>query len=746
MPDLKSLRTSEKFQNKIGALFTDKMFFSLDVPIEKYREKLEKISKQYPNYINISSKRFQNPYQTYLAVGSYPYFLEGHDAVLLPPGAKLEIKPKFTGDLRVEFAAVSLKGDAKIKVFHKQSMILENSIRGATEVEKSDSIFFKHFKRHLFPDRPIAGGEWQKQNFRLSLSEKDTLSFECSASQEGCFISEVSFWHQEIPSTQDRNVIFVLVDTLRFDALQSNHAQFMQKFQKKSLNFQYAIGAGNMTAISANSILACQKPAKISAIAFAYGVGKQDQEAFYEKKQYSFPTFLQNKGIKTAMIGNISILSEILGIGVSHGFDDQIAIEMEGYDTAHITKTAIHWLEENANRPFFLYLHYNGPHAPYRAPLKDIFATMTLSTLSSTRNFLLSLYQAEIRYMDRYLDTLAQAIENLGLSDKTTIIITSDHGDEHAIKDYINNEAGPHYVGSMFDHTGTLLYNDVLRVPLMISIPKTAPKNSDTLVTGLDLGPTVLELFGQSKAGWCDGISLFSEQDLASRNIVGAEGYDQRAIYYKQRFKYTKSYALSNKRLILPNGYLPDFASIFVGEQVFDLNADPNEENNLVRKDPALVNELRGVFNQYFNVKDELQLIVDSPDQKQVQILLSPTDQNKLISGPPLLADGELLKMEFSGTKRFVLAFRSAPTKPIKVRIGDEDIKIAYTGFRLPIHIEFDALPAEELDLEQLPLAKKASAFFVKTKGDPTRQSKITIGNPQFEEIFKQWGYLTTDK
>ncbi len=148
------------------------------------------------------------------------------------------------------------------------------------------------------------------------------------------------------------------------------------------------------------------------------------------------------------------------------------------------------------------YIFTNGPHAPYRAPLKDISQVL--------------------------------------------MAFNSDHGDEHAIKDYTNNEAGPAYVGSMFDHVGTLLYNDVLRVPLMISIPKHAPKNSEALVSGLDIAPTILELFGQTKANWCDGISLFSEENVAKRTIVGAEGYDQRAIFYKQRFKYTKSYVLSN--------------------------------------------------------------------------------------------------------------------------------------------------------------------------------------------------------
>src|SRR5690606_21819181 len=106
----------------------------------------------------------------------------------------------------------------------------------------------------------------------------------------------------------------------------------------------------------------------------------------------------------TAMVGNVSVLSEVYGVGVNHGFRHQISLEVDGYDTPAIARDAVRWLAKNGDHPFFLYVHFNAPHAPYRAPLFDLVRAFPgFGVFSSYAETLHWLYQGEVAYTDRYV-------------------------------------------------------------------------------------------------------------------------------------------------------------------------------------------------------------------------------------------------------------------------------------------------------------------------------------------------------
>ncbi len=744
VPDLTKLKRSNSQKMRLQSLFDNLSNFRLDISLEAYKEKLASVAKTHTNVLLQKSARFYSPYQTYLSVGSYPYHLEGRDAIYIPSQSTLKVFPKIHGLVSLDLAAVSLFSDGQLSIALNGRPIDNILLPGTTTPEKSDNFIFKNFTRYAYPDRPIKGGEWSKHNIDIELTTNDVLEFRCTSKGNACFLDNFTIWG-ETTNASKPNVIYILVDTLRYDALKSTHAKHLQKMNEQALSFENAMGAGNMTAISANALLTCQKPSKLGHVAFSYGLSTKEQDAFYSKKKPSFPFFLQQAGIKTAMIGNISIISEILGIGINHGFDEQIAIEMDGYDAPHITRKAIDWLQKNADKPFFLYLHYNTTHAPYRAPLHDILATFDWSSLSSQRNFLLSLYQAEIRYIDRNLEILNQAIDKLGLDKNTTIILNSDHGDTHELRTYTENEAGPDYTGSLFDHVGTILYNDVLHVPLFILEPnKNTHQKSLEIVSGLDIGPTVLKIFGLKTPRWCDGLSLFSPNSLQDREAVGAEGYDQRAIFYKNRYKYIKSYASSEKRMAFVNGYFTKNTSVFIPEQLFDLQIDPNELQNLISSNKQLANEVRAAFQQYFAIKNEILLVVDAPNEGDIHI--HTTKSLMPIGTTPDAKHVSTVRsnsFEFTKTKRVVLRFDKTPSEVPRIYVSGQEIKPKFSSYRLALQSGLKELPIENVDLDHIPLASNASAFFVKIRSDQTLQQKFSMGNKDFEKIFKDWGYVS---
>lgn len=747
-PQISTLNEIKEHRFRISSLFIDKLNFSMDISEEIYAKKLEDLAKTYPNHLGRKSTRFSSPFQSFLSAGSYPYFLEGKDAVLLPSNSKITIKPQASGKIYVDFSLISLFSTAQVKVSLNGTLLKSMDLNQASEVEKSDSFVFKNFTRYAFPDREVKGGQWQKHSLALEISEQDTISFHCTSEKEGCFLSEPSFWRDAKDSEKNRNVIFILVDTFRHDALQSKHAPFLQSLKQRSISFENAMGAGNMTSISTNALLSCQIPSKIGSLAFSYGMSAKAQNEYYKESKDSFSKALQKNGIKTAMIGNISIISEILGIGINHGFDQQISIEMEGYDSNHITREGVRWLEENGKDPFFLYLHYNSPHAPYRAPLYDVLASLGgFKSLSSQREFLLSLYQAEIRYIDRNLELLHKALQKLGLDKNTILIVNSDHGDAHELRTYTENEAGPAYTGSMFDHVGTLLYNDVLHVPLLISFPMQSVAYERTeYVSSLDIGPTILDMygFGLKKPVWFDGLSLFSEE-IKTRKVLGSEGEDQRAIFFKNRYKYMKSYASSDKRMTPAEGYFTYKSSIYIGEQLFDLSKDPEEKVNLANFDKALLSEARDLFDNYFSIHETAQLIIDSPQGAKIEISIDPSEKDSLESVYNLKSVGSKLLIDVPDEKRVVIPFKRIPKMLPSVKVSGTPLRVELTSLKLPIDVPIQRLPGEELDLDIVPLSKSPSAFLVKTRSDQAKQRKLSFGNSRFENIFKEWGYLNEE-
>ncbi len=744
-----SLKKTNTSRVKISSFFTDAIDFTYTSPIDVYNSHTDSILNSYANHFTRQSARFHNPYQSYIAVGSYPYYLEGRDSILLLSDKKLTLSPKLEGDIDLDLGAVSIFSQAHLEIFHNSRKIHQTDLIAAGTPENSSSFVYKNFIRYLFPNRNIKGGTWANLSLRLHLEKNDTLTFICKTSSEGCFISEMSFWKQTAPTLNaPKNVVFILVDTLRYDAIHSKFAPFLKFFQSKSTSFENAMGAGNMTAISTNSLLSCQMPSKLGNIAFSYGLSAKDQNSYYSSGKTSFANHLQKHGIKTAMIGNISILSEILGIGVNHGFDEQISIEMEGYDTAHITHASMKWLEKNSSNPFFLYIHYNSTHAPYRAPLHDIFATLNgMRSFESQREFLLSLYQAEVRYVDRNLALLYETIKHLGLDQNTTIIINSDHGDAHELRSYFENEAGPPYIGAMFDHVGTLLYNDVLHVPLMISLPgqKVSRKVYET-VTSLDIGPTILNLFNIKVPEWCDGLSLLNLNKIKERNVVGAEGHDQRAIYFKNHFKYTKSYGSSEKRITYKTGYLTGQSKIFIKEQLFNLKNDPKETINLAETEPNLLEEAHSIFNSYFGINEWIDIVIDSPKKDDIEIYLRKTECDLLSKENKVSPSETECVLRYSNEKRVVLSFTKIPPTLPKIIIGGNLVKHRYLSMSLPLHLDLSQVPAEEINYDNIPLSLSPNVTVIKTRKDQAMQRKLTVGNTQFEKIFRDWGYLVEEK
>jgi arylsulfatase A-like enzyme len=196
-----------------------------------------------------------------------------------------------------------------------------------------------------------------------------------------------------------------------------------------------------------------------------------------------------------------------------------LATEMDR--TRAITETGVRFLKEVASdRPFFLWLHYVNPHAPYRPPpphdrafLDDVsHAGPRLAAVEGFRDgirrqwavpgrdrlgYYIAQYDGEIATADAEIGRVLEALRSSAGAGRTVVVVTSDHGES----------LGEH--GYYFDH-GEDLFDPSLAVPLIVCVPGApAGVRSPALASTLDVVPTVL-----------DAVRISAPPGLAGRSLL----------------------------------------------------------------------------------------------------------------------------------------------------------------------------------------------------------------------------------
>lgn len=165
-----------------------------------------------------------------------------------------------------------------------------------------------------------------------------------------------------------------------------------------------------------------------------------------------------------------------------------------------VSDAAIAWLRAKRHEPFFLWVHYFGPHE-----LNDMRLTP-----EQQNDHIIAAYDSDVERTDAQVGRLLDAMEQLGLQRHTLTILHADHG----------QSLGEHwYVGH-----GKNLYDPTLRIPLIVRYPGVVPAGTavQALARNIDIMPTVLDLAGIQITHPIDGESL---QPLWKR--PGASGMER---------------------------------------------------------------------------------------------------------------------------------------------------------------------------------------------------------------------------
>jgi len=206
--------------------------------------------------------------------------------------------------------------------------------------------------------------------------------------------------------------------------------------------------------------------------------------------------------------------------------------------------------------PFFLWVHYYDPHAPYEPPgaLADRFRAAP--------------YDGEIAFVDTQLARLLRALEETGALARTVVLATADHGES----------LGEHGEGTH----GLFVYDSTLKVPWIVAGPGVpAGRVSSTVARGIDVLPTLLDYAGLPIPPAIEGRSLRPAAE--GREMSDAPAYAE-TLYPEREFGWAPLHALRTARYKLIDAPHPE---------LYDLAADAKEATNRLREQGAQAEELQ---------------------------------------------------------------------------------------------------------------------------------------------------------
>ncbi|GAA3575828.1 sulfatase [Snuella lapsa] len=254
------------------------------------------------------------------------------------------------------------------------------------------------------------------------------------------------------------------------------------------------------------------------------------------------------------------------------------------YLTDRLTNEAIKFLADNKDRPFFLYLPYYTVHTPLQG--KEALVKKYEDKLDGDQRFDPK-YGAMVESMDENIGNLLNKLDELNISDNTLVIFMSDNGGLASVSSQFPIRAGK---GSY--------YEGGIRVPFVIRWPKAIKDTriDSTPISGLDIFPTILDVVNLKENLNLDGISILplltENRPLEERSLfwhfpIYLQSINPAKDKARDSLFRTRPGSIMRKGKWKLHEYFED------GDiELYDLETDIREQNNLSEKYPDKVKEL----------------------------------------------------------------------------------------------------------------------------------------------------------
>ncbi len=415
----------------------------------------------------------------------------------------------------------------------------------------------------------------------------------------------------ETSRARPRVVLVAVVDTL--SAVHVEHLGYdrpttpnIDALAADGVTFEQAISAASYTVASIPSILTGRYPDR-------HGLTWYDRKL--PEDEDTLPELLSRIGYESyaivavsnggALRGALQGFDEYVEVWVGEGGEDTLTFEHQGR-TVHIPRASelVPYVKERLDRlgdeeRLFLYLHILEPHSPYNPPEEflvplvdercpappvdedEIELRLNVLKLGGDDELLPRyerLYDGNIRWSDHNLGLIIDELEQRGLYDEALIAITADHGEI-----FMSHGALGH---------GPQLYDEIMRVPVVIKPPASYGYKGlrlPQLASNVDVVPTICELLdllpGENPLDGHSLVPLIENPELPSpREEVFIRARNDVNLFGLRTARH---------KAILHLPRVGEGNPLTAQLELYDIVADPGEQNDLFEKEQELAEKLR---------------------------------------------------------------------------------------------------------------------------------------------------------
>lgn len=443
---------------------------------------------------------------------------------------------------------------------------------------------------------------------------------------------------QKKENAKPRNVVFILSDDHRYDAMSFLGHQFAET---PNMDLMARQGVYLKNALVTTSLCS---PSRASILTGLYTFRHRviDNQRLVPKGTIFFPQYLQKAGYKTGFVGKWHM-------GASNdnprpGFDYWVSFKGQGnyyapgpnyslnvngerkkqagYITTELTDYALDFLDQqkDSDQPFFLYLSHKAVHGPFLPeqkhagkfkdkPFQPAVGSRKVKGNADNRpRWLLDQrnswhgtdfplhtdlkveelyrpYCEALCSVDESIGKVLEQLKSMGIHDETLVIYMGDNG-------YMFGEHG------LIDKR--VAYETSIRVPLLMQCPDlfAGRRVVDQVVANIDIAPTIMDAMGLKKPPHMDGNSFLP---FAQGKEIPWRDYFLYVYYWEKNYPQTPThFSLRGERYKYTTYY-----GLWDTDELFDLQTDPHEQKNLIH-DPKFADVHRKMESKLYEMMEEL--------------------------------------------------------------------------------------------------------------------------------------------
>lgn len=339
--------------------------------------------------------------------------------------------------------------------------------------------------------------------------------------------------------TEPLSVLLITIDAMRAEMLRPNLTPSLLQLARHSIVFSRVYSPSTMT--------------NASMAAIFFGLPYSKSMAAPRLRGQSIVTSLREAGLETVAFNRLA-LDPALTAGFAEvnpvPVDVRHELDSRPLHSVAQSRAVLSWLDTGDSQRF-VWVHYGDAHAPYRVP-------PIVSGIPSG-------YPAAFRYIDLQIGYLLGELSERGLLGKYVVAVTSDHGEDLGQR--------------MREGHGPNLYEESIRVPLILWVPGCRPRVETSSVSLIHLMPTLAQLAGVTvkKPGLWEAIRL-------GLPVVAEEGADR-------TYTFKRAIIMGQWKLLV------DARS--GGRVLFDLANDSLERTNAYRKNPDAARQMEAAYEAW---------------------------------------------------------------------------------------------------------------------------------------------------